>query len=380
MKILIVCSSWRVFGAETITLKMLEGLKERGHQLLAVTSKWTDGDFSGRLMTIGVREEVMPFGAVVASLRPKYIRWTVSCLIRLPILWWNWLRVTRQFQPDVVVFTSSKQAMLLLPWLGKQRAILVEHAELTPTTLIRWLYRRLNFKISSFVAVSHFMEAFYAKLGVPPERVVLVVNGLCAEGELETKIRNGRSHNLRMPTRIGIVGRVAPTKGVEVLLQAAGLLLQRGVKFEIKMFGRGSPEYEAELRQRIAEGNLSSVWSWVGYEPDQSQIYPAIDICVVPSISSESFGMVAVEAQAFERPVIATSLGALPETVEEGVTGFLVDPNSPGQLAERIEFLISNPGISKRMGRAGRERVVTHFSVKRMTDDFEHLFRSELSL
>ena len=61
MRILSVCSNYRVFGAETITLKMLEGFKLRGHEQVAVTSYQTDGEFGRRLAGLGIREEIMPF-------------------------------------------------------------------------------------------------------------------------------------------------------------------------------------------------------------------------------------------------------------------------------------------------------------------------------
>ncbi len=374
MKILTVCSSWRVFGAETVTLKMLEGFKERGHDLLAVTSVWTDGDFSRRLQAIGVDEEVMPFGALVASLKLEYIRWTLNCLVRLPTLWWKWLRTVRRFQPDIIIFTSCKQALLLLPWLKRKPSVLIEHAELAPTFLIRWLYRHLHRRLACFVAVSQFMRSCYVRLGISSVRMHVIENGLSLRnGSMnESTINDGLKS--ASTARIGIVGRIVPTKGFDSMIRAAELLRERGLSFEVRAFGVGSSDYEAFLRRQVSEANLSAVWMWLGYEPSQEKIYQDIDICVVPSVKSESFGMVAVEAQAYERPVIATRIGALPETVHDGITGLLIDPDCPQQLADKIEYLMSNPAIAIEMGKAGRQRVLTKFTVKRMIRDFEDLF------
>src|SRR5437667_196053 len=131
MRILSVCSNYRVFGAETITLKMLEGFKQNGHEQLAVTSPHTDGEFSRRLVGLGIREEIIPFGAIVLQLR--YCKWTAYTLTRLPVLWWRWLQVLRAFRPDIVIFTGSRQCMLLYPWLGRQPSFLIEYTNLEPS-------------------------------------------------------------------------------------------------------------------------------------------------------------------------------------------------------------------------------------------------------
>src|SRR5436309_1044783 len=116
MRILTVCSSTKVFGAETVTLRLLEGFAENGHQLLAVTTKWTDGEFSRRLNHLGIRDIRMPIGAFAKPTSLRSITWTMNALIRLPHLWLKWSRTMRQFRPDVILFTSARQAVWLYPW------------------------------------------------------------------------------------------------------------------------------------------------------------------------------------------------------------------------------------------------------------------------
>jgi hypothetical protein len=135
MRILIVCTSAQVFGVEVITLKLLEGLKIAGHELLAVTSTWTDGEFSRRLDVVGVPEMRLPFGFFSKRLTVQAVRWTAAFVSRMPMLWLKWLRTVRAFNPDVIVLTSTRQVLPILPLLGKTPAVLVEHANLheTPT-------------------------------------------------------------------------------------------------------------------------------------------------------------------------------------------------------------------------------------------------------
>src|SRR6266478_5283385 len=113
MRILTVCTSWRVFGAEVMSLNLLEAFKGRGHEQQAVTSIWTDGDFSRRLSALGIGETKLPLGALSVSLSWRPMLWTAEMLARIPWVWLAWTKLLREFRPDVVVLTNPKQALLL---------------------------------------------------------------------------------------------------------------------------------------------------------------------------------------------------------------------------------------------------------------------------
>jgi glycosyltransferase involved in cell wall biosynthesis len=374
MKILTVCSAWRVFGAETITLKMLEGFQAKGHEQIAVTSIWTDGEFGRRLEQLKICEIAMPIGSVVASLSPRYMKWNADLLVRLPILLWQWNRLMHTFEPDVILWTGGKQPLFLLPFLKQTPSILIEHAELVPTGPVCWLYRRLNRKVKCFVAVSDFMRGFYTTVGVSEGKIRVIKNGVFFEREQAAFRLADDSKDRPSLLRIGIVGRIAHSKGYECLVETVRLIHLNGVKVEIVAFGSGTLKYEDRLKKQIADAGLSGIWKWMGYESERSKIYRSMDICVMPSCQSESFGMVAAEASAYGLPVVASRIGGLPEIIEDGVTGYLVEPNSPKQLAEKIQYLINHPETASEMGRAGRERVFKHFTVEKMVMAFESLF------
>jgi glycosyltransferase involved in cell wall biosynthesis len=376
MRILTVCSSWRVFGAETITLKLLEGFKGRGHEQIAVTSIWTDGDFSRRLGQLGIKEEAMPFGAVVASLSPRYIKWTAHCLSMLPVLWWRWHRVLRTFRPEVILWTSSKQALLLLPWLGGTPSFLMEFTHVVPTRNIKWLYRRLSKRFTGFVAVSDFMRIHLHATGAPSDRIFVIKSGAFRETD-RLIVESGAapaSRNCSEAARIGIIGQVAPNKGHGCLVEAVGLLRKRGLPLQVRTFGSGDPGYTARLKEKIQQAGLAGIWDWMGYEQDKAKIFGGIDICVVPSCFGDPFPTVAMEAGAYGIPVVASRAGGLPEIIEHGVTGYLVDSDSPAQLADKLEWLIRNPDRARQMGGAGRRKVFRQFTVEKMVSEFEALF------
>ena len=161
------------------------------------------------------------------------------------------------------------------------------------------------------------------------------------------------------------VGRIAPIKGLDTLLDAVARLAEGGQHMRLLVVGGDADEptggHETSLRQRIARLGLEESVRFVGPQP-QSVLplyYAASDVTVLPSYY-ESFGMVALEAMACGSPVIASRVGGLITTVRDGVTGFLVPDGDVGALAERIETLVADPELRWRLGREGVRWAAQH--------------------
>ncbi len=161
------------------------------------------------------------------------------------------------------------------------------------------------------------------------------------------------------------VGRVAPIKGLDTLLDAVARLRANGRPARLLIVGGDADEpmseHEASLRRRIARLDLADSVCFVGPQP-QSVLpvyYTAADVTVLPSYY-ESFGMVALEAMACGSPVIASRVGGLVTTVRDGVTGFLVPDGDVEALAERIGALVADPDLRWRVGREGVRWAAQH--------------------
>ena len=109
------------------------------------------------------------------------------------------------------------------------------------------------------------------------------------------------------------------------------------------------------------------------------QIYKRARFTVVPSTWWEPFGLVVVEAMSYGKPVIAARSGALPELVEDGVTGLTYDPGDVEGLVEAVRSLWSAPLRTASMGQAGREMVINTFNLSRYADKLLNAYRSVLS-
>ena len=161
------------------------------------------------------------------------------------------------------------------------------------------------------------------------------------------------------------VGRIAPIKGLDTLLDAVARLSAPGQGLRLLIVGGEADEptngHEASLRQRIERLRLEDTVRFIGPQP-QSVLpvyYVASDVTVLPSYY-ESFGMVALEAMACGSPVIASRVGGLVTTVRDGVTGFLVPDSDVAALADRIGSLIADADLRWRVGREGVRWAAQH--------------------
>jgi D-inositol-3-phosphate glycosyltransferase len=161
------------------------------------------------------------------------------------------------------------------------------------------------------------------------------------------------------------VGRIAPIKGLETLLDAVAQLRARGSAVRLLIVGGEADEpvngHEVEIRRRVESLGLREIVRFAGAQPQEAlrDYYVAADVTVLPSYY-ESFGMVALEAMACGSPVIGSRVGGLTTTVRDGVTGFLVPDGDAGALAERIDALLGDADLRFRLGREGVQWAARH--------------------
>jgi len=175
------------------------------------------------------------------------------------------------------------------------------------------------------------------------------------------------------PLHILTVGRLHPIKGYDVLLDACGLLKREGVVMKLEMIGDGP--MRARLESQIVKLGLGDCVQIVG-AVDQDKIgtyYDRADIMVVSSFM-EGVPVVLMEAMAKELGVVSTRVGGVPELVEDGVTGFLVDPGSSESLAAAIKGYAVDPSLCRLHGKEGRGKVLEAYCIGGTVDRMARLF------
>ncbi len=160
------------------------------------------------------------------------------------------------------------------------------------------------------------------------------------------------------------VARLAPGKGLELLLRAVGILADRGVDVRLVLVGDG--ELGPRLRRHSNRLGIDSRVELAGAvgQDDMARYYVDADVFCLPSFA-EGVPVVLMEAMATGRPVVATRIAGIPELVEEGVSGLLVAPGNVTELASALERLASSPEERESMGVAGRRKVVENFDAER---------------
>jgi glycosyltransferase involved in cell wall biosynthesis len=169
---------------------------------------------------------------------------------------------------------------------------------------------------------------------------------------------------------VAMGGRLHELKGVVQLFRMLAVLRAEFPHVRLLVMGHEDVYRGFEPQARaLGVDDLVVPSGWLD-GPDLACAMSALDVMVSPSICFETFGMMSLEAMEHGRPVVVTSFGGCPETVEDGETGFVANPFHVEEFAERIATLLRDPARRARMGAAGRARVDSYFTIERLTDEF----------
>lgn len=181
------------------------------------------------------------------------------------------------------------------------------------------------------------------------------------------------------PLRISFIKHLKKKYGPHVLLRAFAKLKPDPSMLKLVMAGEG--EMEHELKGMAKELGIEECVEFTGRLNREGvrDLLEESDIFVQPSVyQSESFGVAAVEAQAFEVPVVASRVGGVPEVVRDGEGGFLVEPDDIEELADAVNKLVNDPSLRKRMGETGRKWVEGNYDWRVNAKQMEEVYREVL--
>ena len=155
-------------------------------------------------------------------------------------------------------------------------------------------------------------------------------------------------------------------KGVYVLLDACAILKKRNLPFHCTFIGGKGDITENQFQEKVVANGLKNSVSYIGskHGHEKESYFSTADIFAFPTYK-ETFGLVNLEAMQYELPVVSTYEGGIPDVVEDGVTGFLVPQKDSVALAERLELLIKDPELRKKMGSAGRARYEKEYTLEK---------------
>jgi phosphatidyl-myo-inositol dimannoside synthase len=268
----------------------------------------------------------------------------------------------RRFNPDVVHahwwfpggwFASRERVPYLITCHGSDVRLL------DLGDLVRRAGRGVFQKAARITTVSDFLATDLARLlpGIMPPPTVTPMPVDVArflEGERTPKAE---------PARLLYAGNLVPSKGVDVLLQAAAELRRRGVGFELKILGQGPAQNSLETLARELSIQDQVTWSPFVAQALMPRQYGASTVTVLPSRGrAEGLGLTLVEALLAGSAVVGTAAGGIPEVVLHEQTGLIAQEGDPVDLANQLQRLLTDAPLRERLTRAGKEHVLRTYS------------------
>jgi glycosyltransferase involved in cell wall biosynthesis len=288
---------------------------------------------------------------------------------------WNWLRRSMERLIIVAGVLANVPYTLKLAHFCRRQGIEILHANnfaaeplwaarlagipalyhlhgFLPPTLERSM--KSSFRhVAAFISISQAVTEAAVLAGVERARIRNVLNFV-------ERVPDPIPPAMPTSLTIGIFGRVIPWKGQKQFLHAALRVLPKFPELRILIVGGtsdGDPDYMRECRGIAESSPYAHQIEFTGFVTDVEKYYRRCTIVVHASIEPEPFGMVLIEAMAQARPVIASTLGAASEIIDDGVDGFIIDPHDEQLMAARISELLANPMLATTLGLRGHRKV-----------------------
>ena len=208
-------------------------------------------------------------------------------------------------------------------------------------------------------------------------------NALCHSGKAEI-LYNGVKNIAETPQYIEsgalsllLIGRLNSWKGQAIAIEAVSTLIQKGIRnIQLHIVGgyfADNKHYLSSLQEMVIRSHLQDYVHFHQFADNPARFYQDADIVLVPSTKPEPFGLVAIEAMNYARPVIAANHGGLTEIIQHDVTGMLVAPGSADKLAEAIERYNQDRPMIKVHGTNGKQRFIDYFQEENYETNFIRL-------
>jgi glycosyltransferase involved in cell wall biosynthesis len=358
----LVANRWWTGSADPV-IRLVRGLEARGHQ---VRLALVPGDrFEAKAREAGIE----PVAGLSLDVKSAPWAWTRD-VARLRAL-------VRRDAVDVIhthhshdhwLGALSRGGAALARTFHNQRAV-------KRGPLRRALYRHTD----AVLVVSRQIEERCRLAGIRPERIFRVSGVIdllrFTENADPARVRGELGLDGSAPSGpvIGTVARLAHNRGHELLIRGFRRLLPRYPRARLLLVGKG--EARLRLEALVRELGLEREILFTGYrDADLPAVLHALDTFVLMGAGSDESCRAALEAMAAGRPVVARRVGAMPEAVEHGVTGLLVDDERPESVEAALGALAGDPERARRMGEAGRRRAVETFSPEHHAEEVEAIY------
>ena len=349
---------WR--GGEQQTIYLMQGLRERGHEnfLIAPPNSAILERSSASLCT------GLPL--------PMRNEWDLLSAIRLA----RWIRSHR---PDVLHAHTARAHTIAWTarFLARANVPLVVSRRMDYPIHTHRLGHLKYSQADAYIAVSQLIAGILRDAGIPNRRIRMIHDGVDSERPRRSDAEAIRQEFGIEPSTlvIGTVGVCEDRKSQRTLIEALPPLLQIHPKVHAFILGDGPLRPSlTDLAEQL--GIIRNV-HFPGFRNDVDNFLKLFDIFVL-SPKMEGLGSSILEAQCFALPVVATSVGGIPEIVQDGINGILIPPGDSQALAQALRRLIEDSSLRAAYGHSGFTRVMQHFTLDRMSQNTLEVYRDVL--
>lgn len=349
LSILQVITQRRFSGAERICLALCEELQRRGHRVTLLCKE------TGNMPEIARSSGLTVRTPAISGKMNLFSPFRIAA-------------VAREVKADVI-HTHLSTAGLWGSVAGRLAGVAtVAHVHAMNSKFCYQFAERV-------VTCSAGVKGHLVSQGMAAETIRVAYNGIDMrrfEGLVDKTVMR---QELGLPPHVPVIGCVAhlsEKKGQKFLLQAVSILNRAHPDLHCLLVGEG--DMTDELRRVADELGIGERVHLLGFRRDATSIMNIMDIAVLPSIAKEGLGLVLVEAALLNKPAIASNAPGIDEALEDGVSGILVPPGNPEQLASALDTLLSDRELCRSMGEAGRRRSLEMFTIPAMTDAVEAVY------
>lgn len=405
MRILFLTNFYMVHGSggeEQSCQQVVEGLKQRGHTTLVLTSmhgtKNTTLESDGIYRSLYLEMDLVPLRHSINFFTKRKKRERHNLQV--------FERVIQQFDPDIIFIWGMWNLPFSLPAYAEDRyprKVVYRFATYWPTlpsqhetywripgrtwysripklvlgrfalAILAKEFQQYSLAFNHAICVSAATRNKLVEAGIPVANARVIHTGLDVMpylyDEQPQQERNSQNINLLY------AGRLSPDKGIETAIKAmAKIVLDRGQQdIRLSLAGSGSPDYERYLHELVEEEALADYVSFLGWTPPEEmpELLRKFDVLVVPSIWPEPFARVVLEGMITGLVVVATPTGGTTEILIDGENGLLFTPEDAEDLAEKIVCLAADLKLRQRLARAGQTTVTENFTKTKMMEEIE---------
>lgn len=296
-------------------------------------------------------------------------------------------QMIQEERPAVVVTCTNKDALCLGP-AARTRGVPAVWwvndlltADFFPAPARRAFFWQARRDAARLVAVSDAVAGALRAGGVPADRVVTVHNGIPLERYRRSQ-RGAWRRQAGLPadaTLIGLVGRLTPWKGPELVLRVAAARRGRAPGEHYVLIGQAfneDQEFAAGLRRFTVEQGLQDRVHFLPFQEAMAEVLTDLDIVLHASTRPEPFGRVIIEAMAVGVPVLAARAGGVPEIITDGEDGLLARPGVVEDYVAGLGRLLAEPGLRARLAAAARRTVEERFSLEKVLQRWQALLEA----